>query len=88
MAGRSPPFRLIASSASRRAGTLCQDWLRFLVIVVRSLHYFGTSVDSLLETLAELHRHGVKLVVRDHAHAVETGGLLAAANLLVEARRP
>ena len=56
-------------------------------IVVRSLHHLGTSVESLLDTLAELHRHGVKLVVHDHADAVETGGLLAAADLLVEARR-
>ena len=44
-------------------------------------------MDSLLETLAELCRHGVKLVVHDHADAGETGGLLAAADLLVEARR-
>ena len=57
------------------------------VIVVQSLHHLGFSVESLLETLAELHRHGVKLVVHDHADAVETGGLLAAADLLVEARR-
>ena len=56
-------------------------------IVVQSLHHLGTSVDSLLETLAELYRHGVKLVVHDHAGLVETGGLLAAADLLVEARR-
>jgi hypothetical protein len=35
---------------------------------------------------AELHRHGVTLVVHDHPDAVETGGLLAAADLLVEAR--
>ena len=56
-------------------------------IVVQSLHHLGSSVDSLLETLAELHRHGVKLVVHDHADVVETGGLLAAADLLVEARR-
>ena len=46
-----------------------------------------SSVDSLLETLAELNRHGVKLVVHDNADAVETGGLLAAADLLVEARQ-
>ena len=55
------------------------------VIVVQSLHHLGTSVDSLLETPAEIHRHGVKLVVHDHANFVETGGLLAAADLLVEA---
>ena len=57
------------------------------VIVVQSLHHLGTSVDSLLETLAELHRHGVKLVVHDHADAgsaVETGGMLAAADLLLD----
>ena len=40
------------------------------VIVVQSLHHLGTSVDSLLETLAELNRHGVKLVVHDNADAV------------------
>ena len=56
-------------------------------IVVPSLHHLGFSVESLLETLAELHRHGVKLVVHDHADLVETGGLLAAADLLVEVRR-
>jgi Resolvase, N terminal domain len=39
-------------------------------IVVQSLHHLGTSVDSLLETLAALHRHGVKLVVYDHASLV------------------
>ena len=55
------------------------------VIVDQSLLHLGNSVDSLLETLAELHRHGVKLIVHDHAGAVETGGLLAAADLLVEA---
>jgi hypothetical protein len=57
------------------------------VVVVQSLHHLGFSVESLLETLAELHRHGVKLVVHDHADLVETGGLLAAADLLVKARR-
>jgi DNA invertase Pin-like site-specific DNA recombinase len=54
-------------------------------IVVPSLHHLGFSVESLLETLAELHRHEVKLVVHDHADAVETGGLSAAADLLVDA---
>ena len=56
-------------------------------IVVQSLHHLGSWVESLLETLAELNRHGVKLVVHVHADVVETGGLLAAADLLVEARR-
>jgi DNA invertase Pin-like site-specific DNA recombinase len=56
-------------------------------IVVQSLHHLGFSVESLLETLAELHRRGVKLVVHDHADAVETGGLLAAADILLGARR-
>jgi DNA invertase Pin-like site-specific DNA recombinase len=56
------------------------------VVVVPSLHHLGFSVERLLETLAELHRHGVTLVVHDHPDAVETGGLLAAADLLVEAR--
>jgi DNA invertase Pin-like site-specific DNA recombinase len=57
------------------------------VVVVQWLHHLGTSMDSLLETLAALHRHGVTLVVHDHANLVETGGLLAAADLLLEARR-
>ena len=56
-------------------------------IVVQSLHHLGTSVHSLLETLAALHRHDVTLVIHDHPDAVETGGLLAAADLLVEAGR-
>ena len=56
-------------------------------IVVQSLHHLGFSVDSLLETLAVFHRHGVKLSVHDHADAVDTGGLLAAADILVDARR-
>ena len=56
-------------------------------IVVPSLHHLGSSVDSLLETLAKLHRRGVKLVVRDHADAGETGGMMAVADLLVAARR-
>jgi DNA invertase Pin-like site-specific DNA recombinase len=55
-------------------------------VVVQSLHHLGFSVESLLETLAELHRHSVKLVVQDHSDLVETGGLLAAADLPVEAR--
>jgi DNA invertase Pin-like site-specific DNA recombinase len=56
-------------------------------IVVLSLYHLGFSVESLLETLAELYRHGVRLVVHDHADAVEAGGLLAAAEILVDARR-
>ena len=52
-------------------------------IVVPSLHHLGFSVESLLETLAALHRHGVKLAVHDHADAVETSGLLAAADTQV-----
>ena len=60
------------------------------VVMVWSVSHLGTSVDTLLDTLAEFHRHGVKVVVHDHANdraAVETGGLLAAADLLVDARR-
>jgi DNA invertase Pin-like site-specific DNA recombinase len=62
-------------------------------VMVWSLHHLGASVDSLIDTLAELNRHDVKLVVHDHAgdgvtvETVETGGLLAAADLLVDARR-
>ena len=56
--------------------------------MVQALHHLGFSVDGLLETLTKLHRHGVTLVLNDHAeNSVETGGLLAAADILVEARR-
>jgi hypothetical protein len=52
--------------------------------------HLGISVDTRLDTVAELHRHGVKLVIHDDADGgatVEAGGLLVAADLLVEARR-
>ena len=60
------------------------------VVMVWSLHHLGTSVDTLLDTLAELHRHGVKLVVHDQpddGSTVDAGGLLTAADMLVDARR-
>jgi DNA invertase Pin-like site-specific DNA recombinase len=59
------------------------------IVLVRSLHHLGTSVETLLATLAELHRYGVKLVVHDHADSgdVEASGLTAAAGLLLETRR-
>jgi DNA invertase Pin-like site-specific DNA recombinase len=58
-------------------------------VVVCSVHHLATSLDDLLDTLAELHRYGVKLVVHDKAddEAVGTGGLLLCAELLVDARR-
>jgi DNA invertase Pin-like site-specific DNA recombinase len=60
------------------------------VVMVWSMSHLGTSVETLLETLAELHRHGVKVVIHDHADdgaTVETGGLLVVSELLVDARR-
>jgi DNA invertase Pin-like site-specific DNA recombinase len=60
------------------------------VVMVWSLQHLGVSVDTLLDTLTEFHRRGVKVVIHDHADdraAGETGGLLAAADLLVNARR-
>jgi DNA invertase Pin-like site-specific DNA recombinase len=60
------------------------------VVMVWSLHHLSTSLDGLLDTLAELHRHGVKLVVHDQPDdgtTVDAGGLLSAADLLVDARR-
>jgi hypothetical protein len=46
-----------------------------------SVSHLGTSGDALLDTQAELHRHNVRLVIRDQPDdraTVETGGLLAA----------
>jgi len=57
------------------------------VVMVWSLHHLGISVDTLIDTLTDLERHGVKLVACDHADDLETGGLLVAADLLVHARR-
>jgi hypothetical protein len=51
--------------------------------------HLGTSVHPVLDILTELHRYGVKLVVHDYAGdcaTVETGGLPAAADLVVDAR--
>jgi len=56
-------------------------------VMVWSMHHLGTSVDTLLETLAELGRYGVKLVARNHADDLEAGGLMAAADVLMHARR-
>jgi DNA invertase Pin-like site-specific DNA recombinase len=56
-------------------------------VMVWTISHLGTSVDSLLDTLAELGRYGVKVVACDHADDLETGGLLAAADLLADARR-
>jgi DNA invertase Pin-like site-specific DNA recombinase len=59
-------------------------------VMVWSVHHLGTSVDSLLDTLAQLHQHGVKLIVHDRdndAETVEHGGLLASAGMLIDARR-
>jgi DNA invertase Pin-like site-specific DNA recombinase len=59
-------------------------------VLLWSLHHLSTTLDSLLDTLAELHQHGVKLIVHDHSNdamTVENGGLLSTADLLVDARR-
>ena len=59
-------------------------------VVVWSLHHLGTSIDGLLDTLTELHRNGVRLIVHDHSNdaaTVENGGMLSAAEMLVNARR-
>ena len=59
-------------------------------VLVWSVHHVGTSVDSLLDTLGELHRNGVSLIVHDHGDGgatVEDGGLLVAAEMLIHARR-
>jgi DNA invertase Pin-like site-specific DNA recombinase len=55
--------------------------------MVSSMHHLGTSVDTLLESLADLGRYGVKLVVHAHGTEVETGSLMAAADVLLDARR-
>jgi hypothetical protein len=59
------------------------------LVMVWLMSYLGTSVGSLLYALAELYRHGLVVI---HGHAddgttVETGGLLVAADLLVDTRR-
>jgi hypothetical protein len=52
--------------------------------------HLGTSGGALLDTLADLHRCGVKVMIHDHADdraVVETGALMPVADLLVGARR-
>ena len=58
-------------------------------VMVWPVAHLGTSVHPVLDILTELHRYGVKLVVHDYAGdcaTVETGGLPAAADLVVDAR--
>lgn len=57
------------------------------VVMVWTVAHLGTSVDALLDTLADLGRYGVKLVVRDQPNDLETGGVIVCADLLVDARR-
>jgi DNA invertase Pin-like site-specific DNA recombinase len=60
------------------------------VVMIWWVSHLGIWVDCLLDTLAEFHRHGVKLVIHNDADGgatVEAGGLLATADLLVDARR-
>src|SRR5271156_6033231 len=42
-------------------------------VLVWSVSHLGTSVDTLIDTLGDLGRYGVKLVVHDHGTDVETG---------------
>jgi DNA invertase Pin-like site-specific DNA recombinase len=57
------------------------------VVMVWTVSHLATSLDALLDILADLDRYGVKLVVHDYADGVENGGLLATADVLVAARR-
>jgi DNA invertase Pin-like site-specific DNA recombinase len=57
------------------------------VVMVWTVSHLATSLDTLLDTLADLDRYGVMLVVHDQADDVETGGLLATAEILMAARR-
>jgi DNA invertase Pin-like site-specific DNA recombinase len=57
------------------------------VVMVWTVSHLGTSVDTLIDTLADLDRYGVKLVARDLANDLETSGLLVCADLLLDARR-
>jgi DNA invertase Pin-like site-specific DNA recombinase len=57
------------------------------VVMVWTVSHLATSLDTLLDVLADLERFGVMLVVHDRADDVETGGLLATADILVAARR-
>jgi DNA invertase Pin-like site-specific DNA recombinase len=78
---RLPGLAALMNSVSRHEVDILMVW---------SICHLGTSLDDLLDTLTELHRYGVKLVVHDQADevaTVETGGLLVAAELLVGARR-
>ena len=76
-----PGLTAVLNAVSRHEVAAVMAW---------SVHHLGTSLDDLLDTLAELHQNGVKLVVHDQADnaaTVETVGLLGAAELLVGARR-
>jgi hypothetical protein len=60
------------------------------LVTVWSVPLLGMSAQTPLDTLAELHRHRPLVVIHDHADdaaTIETGGLLVAADLLVDARR-
>jgi DNA invertase Pin-like site-specific DNA recombinase len=57
------------------------------VVMVWTVSHLAKSLDALLDVLADLDRYGVMLVVHDQADDVETRGLMAAADLLVDARR-
>jgi DNA invertase Pin-like site-specific DNA recombinase len=57
------------------------------VVMVWTVSHLAVSLDALLDILADLDRYGVMLVVHDLTDNVETGGLLASADILVAARR-
>src|SRR6202162_6100626 len=72
---RLPGLSVLLASIARHEVDVAMVW---------SLHHLGSSADNLLDTLAEFHRHGVKVMVHNHADdrgTVETGGLLASASL-------
>jgi hypothetical protein len=56
-------------------------------VEVWSVTHLGSSVDTLPDIFGDLDRYGVRLVAHDHADGEETGGLMAAADPLVVARR-
>jgi DNA invertase Pin-like site-specific DNA recombinase len=57
------------------------------VVMVWSVAHLGNSVDTLIDTLADQDRYGVKLVAYDRPNDLETGGLMVAADLLLDAWR-
>jgi hypothetical protein len=83
MAERLQPSVMIHSVGWLKAETHRKDWRRcsapwFGKISISSGRHLATLIDTLIDTLVELRRHGSRLVVRDHADdgtTVGTGGL-------------